>query len=279
MENVTDGSYNTPTPAKVCKKCGGTNFNKSGKCRKCTAARSKKWYALNRAKWLERNKRVARTTRGRFIHGVSLAKHRGVPWTLSFEEYAAKVALPCHYCGHPLNEAGVGLDQVVAGRGYDATSVQCCAACNKAKSDYFTYEEMIVIGAAIKQVKDARMQEVQGDGILLQQQVCTMRETVQQSVEGQQPTSDAGTKETQQNTEAASEPGRPVPPVVEVAGGSGRDRDPLERIIGALRAGERVAFLAWGSSAKGTATEAVADVLRDVLEAMRESLEDSNESR
>jgi len=34
--------------------------------------------------------------------------------------------------------------------------VPCCKECNQAKRDWFTFDEMIVIGAAIKQVKDAR---------------------------------------------------------------------------------------------------------------------------
>ncbi len=52
---------------------------------------------------------------------------------------------------------GANLDQKVAGTGYHSGGVvPCCTDCNLAKNDNFTYEEFLVIGAAIRQVKLAR---------------------------------------------------------------------------------------------------------------------------
>lgn len=59
----------------------------------------------------------------------------------------------CVYCSYP----ATGLDRLDNLIGHtDANCVPCCTQCNVAKSNYFTYEDMLKIGKAIKEVKISR---------------------------------------------------------------------------------------------------------------------------
>ena len=66
---------------------------------------------------------------------------------------------PCHYCGLDNNSvAGVGLDRLDNTIGYMLDNVvSCCTECNRARSDKFTPDEMLIIGTAIRQVNLARL--------------------------------------------------------------------------------------------------------------------------
>lgn len=64
---------------------------------------------------------------------------------------------PCYYCGHPLNETGIGLDRLDSDRGYVLDNVvPCCGTCNMAKGVYFTSAEMLKLGKVIAEIKRAR---------------------------------------------------------------------------------------------------------------------------
>lgn len=72
---------------------------------------------------------------------------------LSREDYYALLEMPCHYCERPLNGTGTGLDQIKPSEGYTYLNVvPCCMVCNVIKRDWFTYEEMLVLGQAVKKV-------------------------------------------------------------------------------------------------------------------------------
>lgn len=97
----------------------------------------------------------------RFHQAKRRAGQRGKQWTLTRDEFAALTEQPCTYCGDPdtTDTSGSGLDRRDSSRGYHLDNVvPCCVECNLAKGpDTFSYEEMLVIGAAIRQVKDARL--------------------------------------------------------------------------------------------------------------------------
>jgi hypothetical protein len=76
------------------------------------------------------------------------AKHRGLEFTLTEDEFVAKVRLPCAYCGdepsrtvfsHPKAARGSvfvcsGLDRIDNRLGYtSANTVPCCGMCNHMK--------------------------------------------------------------------------------------------------------------------------------------------------
>jgi hypothetical protein len=99
---------------------------------------------------------------GRFIHAKSCAKKRGVEWFLTREEYEPLIKNPCAYCDGPLPAAGIGLDRKDSSVGYcSGNVVPCCRACNVAKSDFFTYDEMMAtLGPAIKYIRKCRTEKI-----------------------------------------------------------------------------------------------------------------------
>ncbi len=107
---------------------------------------------------LAKKTREYRETReGIFVTARSIALRRGLEWNLTLEEYTSLRSLPCHYCGFRLPASGIGLDRKENGPTYSAeTVVPCCMECNLAKGSIFTYEEMLVIGKAVRKVKKAR---------------------------------------------------------------------------------------------------------------------------
>lgn len=110
---------------------------------------------------VKRYRDYLRTPKHRFSSGKSRAKRTGVPWTLTPEQYWPMLDLPCHYCGGPLGETAVGLDQKVAGNGYTPDNVvSCCGRCNWVKGDVFTYEEMMRLAPTIRLIdQDRKNQE------------------------------------------------------------------------------------------------------------------------
>lgn len=74
--------------------------------------------------------------------------------------------MDCHYCGYPVSgrsnltsttNTGAGLDRKDPSKGYVKKNVvPSCFMCNRAKSCWFTYEEMLEIGKAINKVLAAR---------------------------------------------------------------------------------------------------------------------------
>ena len=84
---------------------------------------------------------------------------------LTYEEYLDFTKeVECHYCGSPIQwnahnliahkNCGHHLDRKDNTLGYSKENcVVCCPRCNRAKSNHFTYEEWVQIGALIKSWK------------------------------------------------------------------------------------------------------------------------------
>lgn len=92
----------------------------------------------------------------------SLTKYRKFDFNRNFqndlsEEYI-KEALEksCSYCGFP----STGLDRIDNNLGHTQSNcIPCCWECNTARMNNFSYNEMLIIGKAIKEVKLKRVQE------------------------------------------------------------------------------------------------------------------------
>lgn len=96
--------------------------------------------------------------RGRFVHSRSMARRYGHSWELTQAQHAKLLEQDCRYCGQSLAPVGTGLDRVDSHLGYTPDNVvPCCPDCNRAKGASFSYEEMLVIGFAIAQVKAMRV--------------------------------------------------------------------------------------------------------------------------
>lgn len=104
------------------------------------------------------NGNLKRPFEGRYAMLCAMAKGR-CSVNLTYKEYVefTKHNL-CHYCGkvvqwnpHGYQGDGHHLDRKDNSLGYSKDNcVVCCARCNRAKSNHFTYEEWVKIGALIK---------------------------------------------------------------------------------------------------------------------------------
>lgn len=165
----TRGTVKTPNRSKrrfFCKPCRAAipeGFNKCTTCGRIFEA----IYATRSAgehRCKECNaKRAGATIRNpqrRFAICKTLAKKRGLAWSLARDEYLALIANPCTYCGFELRQTGIGLDRVDSLQGYvQGNVVPCCWECNQTKNAYFTFEEMKIMGAAVAAVKAQRVKD------------------------------------------------------------------------------------------------------------------------
>lgn len=85
-------------------------------------------------------------------------KKRGFVTTVT-REYLEDVMRnkKCVYCGDTNN---IGLDRIDNNKGHEIGNVvPCCYECNCARNNNFTYEEMLIIGKAIREVKNKRKEK------------------------------------------------------------------------------------------------------------------------
>jgi len=74
---------------------------------------------------------------------------------VTLEELFEIIKKPCTYCGD--TEDQKGLDRVDNDRGHVKDNVvSCCYLCNTARMASFTFEEMKILGKAIKQIRQQR---------------------------------------------------------------------------------------------------------------------------
>ncbi len=93
----------------------------------------------------------------RFSQSKAKAKTKGYAWALTLEEFIAIINQPCRYCGGPLSETGKAIDRWDNDVDYlPGNCVPCCALCNQAKSASLRGDEMVLIGAAIRQIRENR---------------------------------------------------------------------------------------------------------------------------
>jgi hypothetical protein len=73
---------------------------------------------------------------------------------LTLEHLRSEIIKGCIYCG---DTEHVGLDRLDNKKGHEkANVVPCCYDCNCARMDNFSYEEMLVIGRTIREIKRIR---------------------------------------------------------------------------------------------------------------------------
>ncbi len=73
---------------------------------------------------------------------------------LSLDYFRDEIRKPCLYCGDIEN---IGLDRIDNNKGHEkANVVPCCYSCNCARMNNFSFDEMKLIGLAIKEVKRIR---------------------------------------------------------------------------------------------------------------------------
>lgn len=151
-------------PKKRCTRCGieknleqyGISKRvRSGRvswCIQCTRAYKSNWVENNGERYHQLKREASCYPAARFRQGVNNSKRKSLTWGISFEEYVMIVSSgECHYCGELLPRTGSGLDRKNNALGYTIDNVvPCCFDCNTTKRNFFTYEEMLEIGAVIR---------------------------------------------------------------------------------------------------------------------------------
>jgi hypothetical protein len=136
--------------AYECKKCH--NSRKAGRDR-----RKERWSNLTpeqKEASRKRNLRWSRTLRGRAIY-LKKAYMRIDACDLSVEEVLAFTQAPCVYCG--TSEVNRGLDRINNDLPHIRGNVQtACTDCNIVRGDRFSVDEMMEIGKAIANIREAR---------------------------------------------------------------------------------------------------------------------------
>lgn len=133
----------------------------SGKCRTCSRIRTKQirqnMSPADKQKLWDSKKMYQNTPKGRHTELRRVLRKEGVDatdplWNFSF--YSQIVADgSCHYCGGLLNAGSHALDRVdnkVAHTCYN--TVPCCWRCNDLKSDDMSYEEMMLLVPALREI-------------------------------------------------------------------------------------------------------------------------------
>lgn len=119
--------------------------NSGGYCRMC---QKRRWLSTDKLVLRDKRREYRKTLTGkasvhksrkkvqyRYSHLLCRARDKDYPVSISFEEYADIVKLPCFYCGDPLPTTGSGIDRVDSEIGYCKDNVRpCCSHCNLAKS-------------------------------------------------------------------------------------------------------------------------------------------------
>ncbi len=132
----------------------------SSYCKPCDVKRKQEKHKLQSIEELSKRKEKAR----KYFHNnkpsylyhsyKNFDDNKGLINDLTLEFIEKEIVNPCSYCGHK----STGLDRIDSSIGHTIkNSIPCCKECNIAKLDSFSYNEMLIIGKAIKEVKDKRL--------------------------------------------------------------------------------------------------------------------------
>jgi len=99
-------------------------------------------------------KEYRKTKKGKSIFGAKayqeFDKKKGLENNITQHDILKILDTPCTYCGFP----STGFDRINNNLGHILENcVPCCRECNTARMNNFTYEEMKVLGKAIREVK------------------------------------------------------------------------------------------------------------------------------
>lgn len=131
---------------KLCERCGTDihELNETGRCGRCKNSPYPIGYDFN----------DAQTRKVYKYRTEDKKKGRDNDITMDFFQNIILVQ-PCVYCGAVEN---IGCDRLDNSKGHTQDNVvPCCGDCNRTRGDRFTFQEMLQIGALIKQIKLNRL--------------------------------------------------------------------------------------------------------------------------
>lgn len=138
------------------------------RCRLCRRLRDKErkkeitQYSINyrnknKEKLVKYDLDRSHSLKGRFTRVKYLLKNELIPksdllWNFNF--YSAFIRdAQCHYCSSSLNSTGSGLDRIKNDVGHTCYNVvPCCRKCNRIKGHDTSYEEMLLLMPALKEI-------------------------------------------------------------------------------------------------------------------------------
>jgi len=78
-------------------------------------------------------------------------KRRGFNFDLDLKFLIELCSKPCIYCG---DTEKIGADRIDNNKGHTKDNVvPCCFSCNKTRLDLYSFEEMLILGKAIREIK------------------------------------------------------------------------------------------------------------------------------
>jgi 5-methylcytosine-specific restriction endonuclease McrA len=167
-----------PLNSDIFVKCKGRPYGLAYECKECSRIRSKEKYKqfprkdryskmtpAQKARKYEWTNNYKRNT----LNGKTIARKKSYMSTdakkgrvcdLTNDFLSNLLQKPCVYCGET-DISKMGCDRIDNNLGHIiANVVPCCDECNIARFNHFSYEEMMIIGAAIRIVKDNRRKNV-----------------------------------------------------------------------------------------------------------------------
>jgi hypothetical protein len=109
--------------------------------------------ATHRAEHQEYLQSYWKKPESRFKKARTAARHRGIDWLLSLEEFERVSSQPCYYCSNEFCNPvalGSGLDRLDNSKGYEMGNVVSCGkTCNTLKMNILTPEETKIAIKAI----------------------------------------------------------------------------------------------------------------------------------
>jgi hypothetical protein len=106
----------------------------------------------------ETSKKHRTTINARYKRLYHQAQRRGISVSISKEEFAHLISLPCTYCGSPASneEQGIHLDRLNNDLGYVLDNVvPCCGACNMMRQNHYTSDEFKVLRAVLTKIRQS----------------------------------------------------------------------------------------------------------------------------
>lgn len=147
---------------KVCYKCGLLPRAKGNAyCLPCNSVRMREHRLKNPRACCARVMKYHRTFKGRFLVLKSKTKKENNPSTdlLNNLNFYTEIIRDneCHYCLGPLGKTSHALDRMDNNIGHLCFNVvPCCKSCNQKKMNDTSYEEMMLLVPALREIRKRR---------------------------------------------------------------------------------------------------------------------------